>query len=53
MKALMDELELASGTEDLALARALDPARLPAHVAIIMDGNDAGGSAAFCHEWPA
>ena len=27
------------GTEEEALARAIDPARLPAHVAIIMDGN--------------
>jgi undecaprenyl diphosphate synthase len=27
------------GTEDWALARQIDPSRLPAHVAIIMDGN--------------
>ena len=27
------------GREDEALARAIDPQRLPAHIAIIMDGN--------------
>ncbi|HEY2842041.1 MAG TPA: isoprenyl transferase [Bryobacteraceae bacterium] len=37
MKALLEAL--APGTEDLALARAIDPARVPAHIAIIMDGN--------------
>jgi undecaprenyl diphosphate synthase len=37
MKALFDAL--APSSEDLALARAIDPSRLPAHVAIIMDGN--------------
>jgi undecaprenyl diphosphate synthase len=37
MKALLDELA-PSSQEDL-LARAIDPARLPAHIAIIMDGN--------------
>ena len=31
--------ELAPGDPDYALARAIDPARLPAHIAIIMDGN--------------
>ena len=30
---------LHQGTEDWALARQIDPSRLPAHVAIIMDGN--------------
>ena len=30
---------LAPGSEDLALARALDSGRIPAHIAIIMDGN--------------
>src|SRR5258708_6404564 len=30
---------LAPGEEDYALARAIDPARLPSHIAIIMDGN--------------
>lgn len=30
---------LAPGTRDYELARALDPARLPAHIGIIMDGN--------------
>jgi undecaprenyl diphosphate synthase len=37
MKALLDTLEPAS--RDYALARSLDPARLPAHIGIIMDGN--------------
>ena len=37
MKALLDALAPASA--DLALARAIDPDRLPAHIAIIMDGN--------------
>jgi undecaprenyl diphosphate synthase len=31
--------ELAPGDADFQLARAIDPARLPAHIAIIMDGN--------------
>ncbi len=30
---------LAPGDEDYSLARAIDPHRLPAHIAIIMDGN--------------
>ena len=30
---------LKPGHEDETLARALDPQRLPAHIAIIMDGN--------------
>ncbi len=37
MKALLEAL--APGSEDLALARAIDSGRLPAHIAIIMDGN--------------
>jgi undecaprenyl diphosphate synthase len=37
MQALLDSLS--PGDEDYALARALDPARLPKHIAIIMDGN--------------
>ena len=37
MKALLEAL--APGTEDLELARAIDSARIPAHIAIIMDGN--------------
>ena len=37
MKALLEAL--APGQEDHALARAIDPARLPSHIAIIMDGN--------------
>jgi undecaprenyl diphosphate synthase len=37
MKALFDVLAPAS--EDYALARAIDPDRLPSHIAIIMDGN--------------
>jgi undecaprenyl diphosphate synthase len=37
MKALFDVLAPAS--EDYALARAIDPDHLPAHIAIIMDGN--------------
>jgi undecaprenyl diphosphate synthase len=37
MKALLEAL--APGSEDLALARALDAGRIPAHIAIIMDGN--------------
>jgi undecaprenyl diphosphate synthase len=36
MKALLEAL---AGTEDLALARAIDSTRIPAHIAIIMDGN--------------
>jgi undecaprenyl diphosphate synthase len=37
MQALLDTLR--PGDPDTALARAIDPARLPAHIAIIMDGN--------------
>jgi undecaprenyl diphosphate synthase len=37
MQALLDSL--APGTPDGELARSLDPERLPAHVAVIMDGN--------------
>src|SRR6516164_3702898 len=37
MQALLDQL--VPGDEDYPLALAIDPARLPAHVAIIMDGN--------------
>ena len=37
MQALLEALK--PGQEDDALARALDPLRLPAHIAIIMDGN--------------
>jgi len=37
MQALFDSLS--PGDENYALARALDPARLPTHIAIIMDGN--------------
>ena len=37
MKALLESLD--PGDQDLALALAIDPQRLPAHVAIIMDGN--------------
>jgi undecaprenyl diphosphate synthase len=37
MKALLEAL--APDPQDLALARALDPARIPRHIAIIMDGN--------------
>src|SRR5215469_18394945 len=37
MQSFLDSLSPAD--EDYALARALDPARLPAHIAIIMDGN--------------
>jgi len=37
MKALLEIL--APGSEDFALARAIDSGRIPAHVAIIMDGN--------------
>jgi undecaprenyl diphosphate synthase len=37
MKALLEILE--PGTRDWQLARSLDPARMPAHVAVIMDGN--------------
>jgi undecaprenyl diphosphate synthase len=36
-KALLEALT--PGGQDYALARAVDPARLPAHIAIIMDGN--------------
>ncbi|HVN05334.1 MAG TPA: isoprenyl transferase [Bryobacteraceae bacterium] len=37
MKALLDSLR--PGERDWELASAIDPARLPAHIAIIMDGN--------------
>jgi undecaprenyl diphosphate synthase len=37
MKALLEALR--PGTDEWTLARSLDPTRLPAHVAIIMDGN--------------
>jgi len=37
MKAFLEALT--PGSEDLALARAIDYTRIPAHVAIIMDGN--------------
>jgi len=37
MQELLDRL--APGDEDYAIARAIDPGRLPAHIAIIMDGN--------------
>src|SRR5579864_892584 len=37
MQALLGAL--APGDPDYALAAAIDPARLPAHIAIIMDGN--------------
>lgn len=37
MRALFEAI--APGDADLTLARALDPTRLPAHIAIIMDGN--------------
>ncbi len=37
MKALLDTLK--PGEEDWALAQSIDPARLPTHIAIIMDGN--------------
>src|SRR5213082_3993836 len=37
MKAFFEAL--APGDTDWVLAKALDPARLPAHIAIIMDGN--------------
>lgn len=37
MKALLESLQ--PGEQDWRLAQAIDPARLPAHIAIIMDGN--------------
>src|SRR5438270_2553077 len=37
MKALLDSLK--PGDKDWDLARAIDPDKLPAHIAIIMDGN--------------
>ncbi len=37
MKALLEKLR--PGDKDWELARSLDPTRLPAHIAIIMDGN--------------
>jgi undecaprenyl diphosphate synthase len=37
MKSLLEAL--APGSEDLALAQAIDAGRVPAHIAIIMDGN--------------
>ena len=37
MKKLLDSL--ASGGPDRALAEAIDPARVPGHIAVIMDGN--------------
>ena len=32
-------LEVVEGSDEAGLVRQLDPERLPAHVAIIMDGN--------------
>src|SRR5437867_8313104 len=37
MKALLESLQ--PGEKDWALAHAIDPTRVPAHIAIIMDGN--------------
>ena len=37
MKALLEALQ--PGERDWELAQAIDPARMPAHIAIIMDGN--------------
>src|ERR1700681_4922128 len=37
MKALLESLQ--PGEQDWDLAQALDPTRLPAHIAVIMDGN--------------
>src|ERR1051325_8387155 len=37
MKALLDSVQ--PGEKDWEIARAIDPARIPAHIAIIMDGN--------------
>src|SRR5215467_1444605 len=37
MQALLEAMR--PGTEEEALARAIDPERLPAHIAVIMDGN--------------
>src|SRR5690242_13077238 len=37
MKALLESLQ--PGEKDWEIARAIDPARLPSHIAIIMDGN--------------
>jgi undecaprenyl diphosphate synthase len=37
MKALLESLQ--PGDQDWELARAIDPTRLPAHIAVIMDGN--------------
>lgn len=37
MKALLEAL--ARDTDHLSLARAIDPARIPSHIAVIMDGN--------------
>ena len=37
MKALLESLQ--PGEKDWALAHAIDPTRIPAHIAIIMDGN--------------
>src|ERR1700674_3106084 len=37
MKDLLEALQ--PGDPDLSLANAIDPERLPAHIAIIMDGN--------------
>ena len=37
MKALLEALQ--PGSQDWIYAQAIDPVRLPAHIAIIMDGN--------------
>ena len=37
MKALLETLQ--PGEKDWDLAQSIDPSRLPAHIAIIMDGN--------------
>jgi undecaprenyl diphosphate synthase len=39
MKELLDAVANAPAHPDYSLAKAIDPARLPAHIAIIMDGN--------------
>jgi len=45
MKALLDTLE--PGSREYVLARSLDPARLPAHIGVIMDGNGRWASRRF------
>lgn len=51
MKDLIEALK--PGSKDWVLATAIDPGRLPAHIAIIMDGNGRWVRGAICRAWRA